>query len=207
MINRTDVLLAIDVQNDFCSGGALAVPDGEAVVPIINRLSALANNLVLTQDWHPVGHESFATSHPGEQAFNQIRLNYGNQVLWPDHCVQNTIGADFHRNLNRNSAQLIVRKGFRKSVDSYSAFNENDRETSTGLAGYLRDRGLTHLYLCGLATDYCVAWSALDARLLGFNVTVVLDACRPIDLDGSLDAAMAAMTDANVTFSRADEFF
>ena len=191
-------LIVVDVQNDFMPGGALAVPKGDEVVPVINRLAAHFDNIVLTQDWHPRGQISFASSHPGRKPFETIRLAYGEQVLWPDHCVQATPGAAFHRGLSVPHAQLVVRKGYHKDVDSYSAFLEADRRTSTGLAGYLRERGLKALYFCGLATDFCVAWSALDARAAGFEATLIEDACRAIDLEGSLAKAWSDMQGAGV---------
>ncbi len=195
---NTDLLLIIDVQNDFCPGGALAVPEGDRVIPVINRLQARFEHRVLTQDWHPGGHSSFASVHPGAEPFGTIEASYGTQVLWPDHCVQGTPGAEFHRDLERTGAELIIRKGFRKAIDSYSAFFENDRTTPTGLNGYLHERGFTRLYLCGLATDYCVAWSALDARRQGFEAVVIEDACRAIDLNGSLAEAKARFADSGV---------
>lgn len=194
----TELLLVIDVQNDFCPGGALAVPDGDAVVPVINRLSSRFAHRVLTQDWHPSGHSSFASSHAGKAPFETTEMPYGIQVLWPDHCVQGSEGAAFHAGLAVDGADLIIRKGFRSPIDSYSAFFENDRSTPTGLAGYLRDRGFDSVVLAGLATDFCVGFSALDARRLGFTTTVVTDACRAIDLDGSLAAMTAAMAEAGV---------
>ncbi|MDQ0472489.1 bifunctional nicotinamidase/pyrazinamidase [Labrys wisconsinensis] len=197
----TDVLLVIDVQNDFCPGGALAVPDGDAVVPAINRLAERFAHVVLTQDWHPAGHSSFASSHPGRAPFSSLAMPYGAQTLWPDHCVQGTDGAAFRPDLAVTRAELIVRKGFRPAIDSYSAFFENDRTTPTGLAGYLRERGLTRVVCVGLATDFCVRFSAEDARRLGFEVVLVEDACRGIDLDGSVAAAMAAMAGAGVTIA------
>jgi nicotinamidase/pyrazinamidase len=193
-----DVLLIIDVQNDFCPGGALAVADGDAVVPVINRLAERFDHMVLTQDWHPLGHSSFATSHPGSSPFESIAMPYGQQTLWPDHCVQGTAGAAFHPKLILDRAELIIRKGFRPAVDSYSAFFENDRRTPTGLAGYLRDRGLRRVFLAGLATDYCVHYSAVDARQLGFDTVLVEAGCRAIDLAGSLAAAFAGMAAAGV---------
>ena len=193
-----DMLMIVDVQNDFCPGGALAVPDGDAVMPVVNRLAAEFAHVVLTQDWHPPGHGSFASSHPGRQPFETIEMAYGAQTLWPDHCVQGTPGAAFHPASAAPHAELVLRKGFRPAIDSYSAFRENDRTTPTGLAAYLRERGFERLTLCGLATDYCVLFSALDAREAGFAVDVVLDACRGIDLDGSLARAIAAMRDAGV---------
>ncbi len=193
-----DLLLVIDVQNDFCPGGALAVADGDAVVPIINRLAERFGHVVLTQDWHPPGHSSFATSHPGSAPFETIAMPYGPQTLWPVHCVQGTEGAEFHRKLVTDTAALVIRKGFRTGIDSYSAFYENDRTTPTGLAGYLRERGSQRVVLVGLATDYCVCYSALDARRLGFETVVVESGCRAIDLAGSLAAATKAMNDAGV---------
>ena len=194
-----DVLVIVDVQNDFCPGGALAVPDGDAVVPVINRLAAQFAHVVLTQDWHPPGHASFASSHPGKQPFETIEAVYGQQVLWPDHCVQGTEGAAFHPGLAVRHAELVLRKGFRLEIDSYSAFRENDRRTPTGLAAYLRERGFERLTLCGLATDYCVLFSVLDAREAGFAVQLAASACRGIDLDGSVARAMRSMTEAGVT--------
>ncbi len=193
-----DLLLVIDVQNDFCSGGALAVPDGEAVVPVINDLAGRFGHVVLTQDWHPGGHLSFASSHAGRQPFETTELDYGTQVLWPDHCVQGTSGAAFHADLALPQAELVLRKGFRPAIDSYSAFFENDQTTPTGLGGYLRERGLGRVFLCGLATDFCVQFSALDARRLGFETVLIEDACRAIDLEGSLAAARAKMAEAGV---------
>jgi len=186
-----EVLLIIDVQNDFCPGGALAVPEGDAIVPAINRLAHSFAHVILTQDWHPPGHTSFASSHPGKHPFDTTEVSYGAQILWPDHCVQGTSGAAFH-------PKLVLRKGFRKSIDSYSAFCENDRRTATGLAGYLRERGFRRITLCGLATDFCVAFSAIDGRGAGFEVAVVTSACRGIDNNGSLDRALRSMVDAGV---------
>jgi nicotinamidase/pyrazinamidase len=191
-------LLVIDVQNCFCSGGTLAVPDGEAVVPLINRIAARFANVVLTQDWHPAGHASFATSHAGHAPFQTTTLPYGEQVLWPDHAVQGTDDAALHPGLHVPHAQLILRKGYHPGIDSYSAFREADRRTPTGLAGYLRERGIERLYVCGLATDFCVAWTALDACEAGFATTVIEDACRAIDLNGSLVAAWRDMLAAGV---------
>jgi nicotinamidase/pyrazinamidase len=195
-----DVLLVIDMQNDFCPGGALAVPEGDAVVPAVNRLAAACAHVILTQDWHPAGHASFASSHPGKRPFDAIEVSYGTQILWPDHCVQGTPGAAFHPTLEVPHAELVLRKGFRSAIDSYSAFRENDRRTATGLAGYLRERGLERITLCGLATDFCVAYSAIDGREAGFDVTVVTSACRGIDIDGSLARAMHSMSEAGVSF-------
>ena len=188
----------IDVQNDFCPGGALAVADGDAVVPVINRLAQRFAHVVLTQDWHPVGHSSFATSHPGTAPFQTVTMAYGPQTLWPDHCVRGTAGAAFHSQLSTERAELCIRKGFRSEIDSYSAFYENDRRTPTGLAGYLRERGLTRIFLAGLATDYCVHYSAVDARRLGFETVVIESGCRAIDLAGSLGSAWASMAEAGV---------
>jgi nicotinamidase/pyrazinamidase len=197
-IRDDDLLLVIDVQNDFCSGGALAVADGDAVVPVVNRLTERFEHVVLTQDWHPSGHSSFAASHPGAAPFATISMPYGEQTLWPDHCVQGTPGAAFHPQLTTERAELVIRKGFRPEIDSYSAFYENDRRTPTGLAGYLRERGLQRIFLAGLATDYCVYYSAIDARRLGFAAVLIDAGCRAIDLPGSLDAAWTAMTTAGV---------
>ncbi len=197
-IKPDDLLLVIDVQNDFCPGGALAVSDGDAVVPVINQLAQRFSHMALTQDWHPSGHSSFASSHPGSAPFETITMPYGEQTLWPDHCVQGTRGAAFHPQLETERAQFVVRKGFRGEIDSYSAFFENDRRTPTGLAGYLRERGLRRLFLVGLATDFCVHYSAVDARRLGFDTVVIEAACRAIDLAGSLNAAWAAMQEAGV---------
>lgn len=202
---RRDALVVIDVQNDFCPGGALAVADGDAVVPVANALIRRFEHVVLTQDWHPPGHRSFASSHPGRAPFETIELDYGAQTLWPDHCVQGSRGAEFRADLEATRAELVIRKGFRPGIDSYSAFYENDRATPTGLAGYLRDRGFARVFLCGLATDYCVAYSALDARRLHFDTVVLLDACRAIDLDGSLEQALAAMRKAGVVLTQSTE--
>jgi len=185
-IAANDVLIVVDVQNDFCPGGALAVGDGDAVIEPIHRIAPLFEHIVLTQDWHPQNHSSFATSHPGTQPFASVELNYGAQTLWPAHCVQGTQGAEFHPALRLPRAELILRKGFRPQIDSYSAFFENDRTTSTGLAGYLRERGLVRVFFVGLAYDFCVGFSALDARRLGFAAVIVRDACRAIDLNGSV---------------------
>ncbi len=193
-----DLLLIIDVQNDFCPGGALAVADGDAVVPVINRLSSLFDQVALTQDWHPAGHSSFASSHRGKAPFETIAMPYGPQTLWPDHCIQGTSGAAFHPGLATDKAQLILRKGFRLGIDSYSAFFENDKTTPTGLAGYLRERGLQRVFLVGLATDFCVHYSAMDARRLGFAAVVIDNACRGIDLGGSMAAAQAQWSEAGV---------
>jgi len=199
----TDVLIVVDVQNSFMPGGSLAVPAGDEVVPIINRLASRFSNVVLTQDWHPAGHGSFASSHPGRRAFDRVTLPYGEQVLWPDHCVQGSEGAALHRDLAIDNAQLVVRKGYHPGVDSYSAFVEADRTTKTGLAGYLRERGIDTAYICGLATDFCVAWTAIDARRAGFRACVIEDACRAIDTEGSLASAWDAMGQAGVERMRA----
>ena len=183
-----DVLLVIDVQNDFCPGGALAVADGDAVLAPLNRVAAVFEHVFLTQDWHTSGHSSFASAHPGKRPFTQIEVSYGTQTLWPDHCVQGSHGAEFHPALRLTRAELILRKGFRPGIDSYSAFFENDRTTATGLGGYLHERGLTRVFLAGLAYDFCVGYSALDARRLGFEAIVLRDACRAIDLGGSVAA-------------------
>ncbi|MEP2715903.1 bifunctional nicotinamidase/pyrazinamidase [Pseudophaeobacter sp.] len=193
----TQALIVIDVQNDFCPGGALAVPEGDAVVAPINTLMEGFETVILTQDWHPAGHSSFASSHQGKAPFETVEMRYGTQVLWPDHCVQGSKGAEFHSGLNLQG-DLILRKGFRPAIDSYSGFFENDQKTPTGLEGYLRSRGITDLTLVGLATDFCVGFSALDAVKLGFAVTVDLSACRAIDLEGSLDKSLAAMRAAGV---------
>ena len=197
--DRDSALLVVDVQNDFCPGGALAVPGGDEVPALINELSRQFAHVILTQDWHPRGHLSFASSHPGAEPYSTIELPYGPQVLWPDHCVQNTPGADFHPGLKVDHCELIIRKGHHREIDSYSAFFENDRTTPTGLAGYLRERGLNRLSIVGLATDFCVAHTAIDARRLGFEATVIDRACRAIDLNGSLEAARRAMEQAGVT--------
>ena len=178
----SDVLLVIDPQVDFCPGGRLAVADGDAVMPLINRVASRFEHLIVTQDWHPAGHSSFASSHPGKQPFETITMPYGPQTLWPDHCVQGSAGAGFHSALELRHVELILRKGFRREIDSYSAFYENDRSTPTGLAGYLRERGLKRIFLAGLAYDYCVRYSAVDAVRAGFEAVVLEDACRAIDL-------------------------
>ena len=185
----SDVLLVVDVQNDFCPGGSLAVPHGDEVVPVINRLAARFANIVVTQDWHPRGHGSFASSHPGRKPYDVVTLPYGEQILWPDHCVQGTSGAAFHQELEVPRAALVLRKGFRPEIDSYSAFFENDRKTPTGLTGYLRERGLRRVFIAGLAFDFCVAFSAVDAARQGFTALVIEDACRGIDVAGSVAAA------------------
>jgi nicotinamidase/pyrazinamidase len=194
-----DVLLVIDVQNDFCPGGALAVSGGDEVIAPILKVALRFQHIVLTQDWHPADHTSFASAHPGKQPYETIEMPYGPQTLWPDHCMQQTFGADFHADLHLPRAELILRKGFRRQIDSYSAFFENDRTTQTGLAGYLRERGLTRVFLCGLAYDYCVGYSALDARRLGFEAVIIQDACRAIDLNGSVGKIESKFAEAGVT--------
>ena len=194
----SDVFLVIDVQNDFCPGGALAVPDGEAVVPVINDLAKGFKNVVMTQDWHPPGHSSFASSHPGKAPFETTMLDYGEQTLWPDHCVQGSTGAGFRADLDLANCRMIIRKGDRRDIDSYSAFCENDHKTTTGLGGYLRAHGVRRVFLAGLATDFCVFYTAMDARKEGFEAVMIEDACRAIDLEGSLEAARRAMDQAGV---------
>lgn len=197
-IQKNDLLLVIDVQNDFCPGGLLEVPDGDAVVSIINDWMGKFTHIALTQDWHPPGHSSFASSHDGADPFSVTDMPYGKQTLWPDHCVQGSKGAEFHQSLITTSADVIIRKGYRKSIDSYSAFFENDQTTPTGLTGYLRERGIERVICCGLATDFCVRFSAEDARKQGFETIVIEEACRAIDMEGSLDAARTAMQNAGV---------
>ncbi|MFN4155960.1 MAG: bifunctional nicotinamidase/pyrazinamidase [Paracoccaceae bacterium] len=194
----TDAVIVIDMQNDFCPGGALAVAGGDAIVPGINALMTGFAAVVLTQDWHPADHASFAANHAQAAPFSEVQMPYGPQVLWPTHCVQGSTGAAFHPGLETDRADLILRKGFRPAIDSYSAFFENDRRTQTGLDGYLRERGLSHVVLAGLATDYCVAYSALDAARLGYAVTVRMDLCRAIDMEGSLAAMQVRMTGAGI---------
>jgi nicotinamidase/pyrazinamidase len=193
MRSPTEALIVIDVQNDFCPGGALAVPEGDEIIADINALLAEFQVKIFTQDWHPEGHSSFASSHDGKNPFETTQMLYGTQVLWPDHCVQSSHGAAFHANLNTDEADLILRKGFRPHIDSYSAFFENDQKTPTGLTGYLRTRGVEKLTIVGLATDYCVAYSAIDGARSGFEVTVLETMCRAIDLDGSLNDAREKM--------------
>jgi nicotinamidase/pyrazinamidase len=193
-IGDGDVLLVVDVQNDFCPGGNLAVPDGDKVVPVINALARRFRHVVLTQDWHPAGHQSFASSHAGHKPYDTIEVAYGPQILWPDHCIQGTPGAEFHAHLDIPHAALVIRKGFRSHIDSYSALYENDRKTPTGLAGYLRERGLQRIFVAGLALDFCVRYSAEDAKRQGFEVVVIEDACRGIDVGGSVAATMEGLT-------------
>lgn len=194
----THALIIIDVQNDFCPGGALAVPGGDEIIPGINALIPDFDAIILTQDWHPAGHSSFASQHPGQAPLDMIDMPYGPQTLWPDHCIQNTPGAEFHPAL-RSDGNVVIRKGYRPEIDSYSAFFENDKTTRTGLSGYLKDRDITDVTLVGLATDFCVAWSAIDATQQGFGTTVRLDLCRAIDANGSLDAALIGMKNAGVS--------
>jgi nicotinamidase/pyrazinamidase len=193
-----DILIVVDVQVDFLPGGALAVPDGDAVIAPINRLAKSFRHVILTQDWHPEGHASFASSHPDKQPFEMTDLHYGPQVLWPDHCVQGTDGAEFSRDLNIPHAQLVIRKGYNAGIDSYSGFKEADRQTSTGLAGYLRERGFRRVFCTGLALDFCVAWTALDAAEAGFETYVIEDASRAIDTNGSLERARQDLRAAGV---------
>ncbi len=205
-INSTAFLM-IDIQNDFCPGGTLAVADGDGIVPLVNRLQERFSVRVLTQDWHPADHSSFASNHEQAEAYSLSQMAYGDQVLWPDHCIQGTLGADFHPDLNTDKVDAVVRKGYRPEIDSYSGFFENDRKTKTGLAGYLRDREIKHLVLAGLATDFCVHYTAVDGANLGFQVTLLDDACRAIDLHGSLRAALQAMATCGVVVSTSSEIF
>jgi len=206
-ITEQDVLVVIDVQNDFCPGGALAVADGDAVIDPIHRVAAKFDHIVLTQDWHPAGHASFASAHAGKRPFEQIELSYGMQTLWPDHCVQGSKGAEFHQALHLPRAELILRKGFRPRIDSYSAFFENDRVTPTGLAGYLDERNLNRIFLAGLAYDFCVGYSALDARRLGLSAVMLRDACRAIVLNGSVAKIEAEVDRAGVVLIQSAEVF
>ena len=201
---ESDMLVVTDPQVDFCPGGALAVPEGDAIMPVINRLARRFAHVVVTQDWHPPVHISFASAHPGKHPFETIEVDYGPQTLWPDHCVQGTEGAAFHPALDLPNAELVIRKGYHPAIDSYSAFRENDRKTPTGLTGYLRERGLTRVTLCGLATDFCVFFSAIDAREAGFETAIVLEGSRAIDVDSSLARALVAMRDAGISFIGAD---
>lgn len=203
-IGDSDVLLVVDVQNDFCPGGNLPVPKGDEVVPVINVLARRFQHVVLTQDWHPAGHQSFASSHSGRKAYETIEVAYGPQILWPDHCVQGTRGAEFRGDLDVPHAALVIRKGFRPEIDSYSAFYENDRTTPTGLAGYLRERGLGRIFVVGLALDFCVRYSAEDARRAGFDVVVIEDACRGIDVEGSVKATLASFAALGVTTAKGE---
>jgi nicotinamidase/pyrazinamidase len=205
-VTDRDALLIIDVQNDFCPGGALAVPRGDEVVPVINRLAPLFRCVVLTQDWHPAGQLSFVSRHPDKEPFSVTQVAYGEQTLWPDHCIQGSEGAAFHKDLDTTRAQLVLRKGFRPEIDSYSAFQENDRATKTGLAGYLREWGIERLFLAGLAYDYCVRHSAVDARAAGFEAIVIEDACRAIGLNGSVETTRNEFLSCGVGQISADEF-
>ena len=198
-------LLVIDVQHDFIPGGQLPVPEGDVIVPLINRLARQFSQVVIAQDWHPPGHASFASRHPGKQPFDSVQLPYGEQTLWPEHCVQGTAGAEFHPQLDLPHAQLIIRKGCNPEIDSYSAFLEADRRTTTGLSGYLKERGIDTVYMVGLALDFCVMFSALDARAAGFNAYVLLDACRAIDMNGSMQSAMERMQSAGVGLIQSTE--
>jgi nicotinamidase/pyrazinamidase len=197
-ITERDVLIVTDPQRDFCPGGALAVPEGDQIMPLVNRLARHFAHVVVTQDWHPPGYLSFASAHSGRKPFETIEVDYGPQTLWPDHCVQGTAGAAFHSALDIPHAELVIRKGYHPLIDSYSAFRENDGKTPTGLTGYLRERGLERVTLCGLATDFCVYFSAIDARKAGFETSLVLEASRAIDADGSLARALSAMREAGV---------
>ena len=201
MEDGMNCLVVIDPQNDFCPGGALAVEDGDTIMSSINDMMSVHDLVVLTQDWHPTGHSSFASSHPGKTPLEMVDMPYGPQVLWPDHCIQGSEGAAFHADLDISLASAIIRKGMNPEVDSYSAFFENDKATQTGLAGYLREVGCTHLTMAGLATDFCVAWSAIDGAALGFAVEVRLASCRAIDFNGSLTAALEEMRAAGVTLA------
>lgn len=205
LLNSTDALLVIDLQNDFCPGGALAVAGADEIVPIVNSLASRFNHVVLTQDWHPLEHISFASTHRGAQLYSTINVSYGSQALWPEHCVQGTRGADFHPALSVPHAELILRKGFRAGIDSYSAFLENDHVTPTGLAGYLRERGLKRLFLCGLAYDFCVRHSAIDGTALDFECLVVEDATRAVGLPGTVEAADQALAEAGVQRIRSND--
>jgi nicotinamidase/pyrazinamidase len=206
-VSDKDVLIVVDVQNDFCTGGRLAVPSGEKVVPAINRIAEKFENVVLTQDWHPEDHVSFASNHPHKRPYDSIELSYGSQVLWPDHCVQGSIGADFHGALQTTRASLVLRKGVHREIDSYSAFYENDHKSSTGLAGYLRERELKTLFFVGLAFDFCVRFSAEDARKAGFEAVVIEEACRGIDLDGSIAATHHSLRSLGIPIVGIEAFF
>jgi nicotinamidase/pyrazinamidase len=206
-VSGSDALVVVDVQNDFCTGGALAVPGGEKVVPAINRIAERFENVVLTQDWHPEDHISFVSNHSHKRPFETIELSYGEQVLWPDHCVQGSAGAEFHRGLDVTRASLVLRKGIHRDIDSYSAFYENDHKTPTGLAGYLRERGWKTLFFVGLAFDFCVRYSAEDARKAGFEAVVVEEACRGIDLDGSVAATHRSLKSLGIPIVGIEAFF
>lgn len=198
-------LLIVDIQNDFCPGGALEVPDGDKIIPTVNKLIDHFDVVVQTQDWHPAGHSSFASSHDGKEPFDTVEMDYGTQVLWPEHCIQGSEGAEFHKDLNTLKSQVIIRKGFRKAIDSYSTFFENDQKTATGLTGYLKQRGVTDLYTVGLATDFCVKWSILDGIGEGFNMHIVEDAVKGIDLNGSLDEAWDEMKKKGVKVTQSKD--
>jgi nicotinamidase/pyrazinamidase len=202
-MREKEVLLIVDIQNDFCAGGALAVPRADEIIPVVNRLATQFAHVILTQDWHPRDHQSFASTHPGRTPYETIEVDYGAQTLWPDHCVKGTRGAEFHEKLDIPQAELILRKGFRREIDSYSAFYENDRRTPTGLCGYLRERGLSHVFMAGLAFDFCVRYSAEDAQREGFRVTVVEDASRGIDVSGSVDETRRSLARFGVEITRA----
>jgi nicotinamidase/pyrazinamidase len=203
-VGRQDVLVVVDIQNDFCPGGALSVPRGNETVPLINRLAQQFAHVVLAQDWHPPDHLSFASAHPGKKPYDTITVNYGPQILWPDHCVQATKGAEFHKDLHIPHAALILRKGIHREIDSYSTFYENDRQTPTGLVGYLRERGFRRVFLAGLALDFCVRYSAEDASREGFDVVVIEDACRGIDVDGSVAATRESLNTLGVIRTTAE---
>jgi nicotinamidase/pyrazinamidase len=203
-INAQDVLLVVDIQNDFCPGGALPIREGDQVISVIHRIAGKFEHVILTQDWHPPGHSSFASVHPGCKPFETIEVSYGAQTLWPDHCVQGTSGADFHPSLSLPQAEMILRKGFTAEIDSYSAFVENDRTTPTGLAGYLRERQLPRIFIAGLAYDFCVAYSSLDARRLGFEAVIIRDACRAIDVGGSVAAIESKFAEAGVALIQSE---
>ncbi len=198
-------LLIVDIQNDFCPGGALAVPDGDTIIPVVNKLIDHFDVIIQTQDWHPENHSSFASSHDGKDPFDTVEMDYGTQVLWPDHCVQGSEGAEFHKDLNTLKSQVVIRKGFRKDIDSYSTFFENDQKTATGLKGYLKQRGITDLYTVGLATDFCVKWSILDGIDEGFNMHIVENAVKGIDLNGSLEEAWDEMKKKGVKLTQSKD--
>ncbi len=198
-------LLVVDIQNDFCPGGALAVPGGDEIVPVVNKLIDIFDSVIQTQDWHPAGHSSFASTHYGKNPYDLIEMDYGDQVLWPNHCVQGSKGADFHPDLITDKTDVIIRKGFRKAIDSYSTFFENDQTTPTGLTGYLKERNITDLYTVGLATDFCVKWSVLDGIKEGFNMILIEDAVRGIDLDGSLNVALDEMKKSGARFIHSND--
>jgi nicotinamidase/pyrazinamidase len=204
-VTSEDVFLVVDIQNDFCPGGALPVQNGDQVIEVIQRAARRFKNIILTQDWHPPGHMSFASAHPGRKPFEIIQAPYGAQTLWPDHCIQGTFGARFHPSLTLPQAELILRKGFVPEIDSYSAFVENDRVTSTGLAGYMRERQLRRVFIAGLAYDFCVAYSSLDARRLGMDAVIVRDGCRAIDIDGSVATMESQVAAAGVTLIHSEE--